>query len=158
MYVWLKLQETRKERVSKIFLFANSMCSPGYTDACSISSMALWRTHNAQSPTVYGYSSDIDKSTYIFPFFITKLIFHQVPVGLPLSFMGYGAVVPGGYGVSYNPTSDDIIFCICRYFWTILIQHNVWTLFPPASIPVLKPAAESLPPRFNNLYRSNKDV
>jgi len=39
----------------------------------------------------------------------------QVPVGLPLSFMGYGAVVPGGYGVSYNPTSDDIIFCICSF-------------------------------------------
>jgi len=39
----------------------------------------------------------------------------QVPVGLPLSFMGYGAVVPGGYGVSYNPTPDEIIFCICSF-------------------------------------------
>jgi len=39
----------------------------------------------------------------------------QVPVALPLSFMGYGAVVPGGYGVSYNPTPDEIIFCICSF-------------------------------------------
>ena len=47
---------------------------------------------------------------------MTPFIFNsQVPVGLPLSFMGYGAVVPGGYGVSYNPTPDEIIFCICRW-------------------------------------------
>jgi len=44
-----------------------------------------------------------------------KEVPNTVPVGLPLSFMGYGAVVPGGYGVSYNPTSDDIIFCICSF-------------------------------------------
>ena len=26
--------------------------------------------------------------------------------------MGYGAVVPDGYGCSYNPQPDSIIFCI----------------------------------------------
>ena len=32
------------------------------------------------------------------------------------SFAGYGAVVPDGYGVSYNPYSDNIIFCIASFF------------------------------------------
>ena len=63
-----------------------------------------------------------------------KLSTSQVPVALPLSFMGeeielsvsftfsycylagYGAVVPDGYGVSYNPYSDNIIFCIASFF------------------------------------------
>jgi len=39
----------------------------------------------------------------------------QVPVGLDPSFMGYGAVVPDGYGVSYNPYPTSIIFCICSF-------------------------------------------
>lgn len=39
----------------------------------------------------------------------------QVPVGLSPSFMGYGAVVPDGYGVSYNPYPDSVIFCICSF-------------------------------------------
>ena len=88
----------------------------------------------------------------------------QVPVGLPLSFMGYGAVVPGGYGVSYNPTSDDIIFCICRYLLYNIkcggskSASNSINIYLPASIPVLKLAAEGSPQRSNNLYRSNKDI
>ena len=39
----------------------------------------------------------------------------QVPISLSPSFMGYGAVVPDGYGVSYNPYPDSIIFCICSF-------------------------------------------
>merc|ERR1711915_336448 len=39
----------------------------------------------------------------------------QVPVALDPSFMGYGAVVPDGYGVSYNPYPASIIFCICSF-------------------------------------------
>jgi hypothetical protein len=30
--------------------------------------------------------------------------------------MGYGAVVPDGYGVSYNLLNDVIIFCVASYF------------------------------------------
>ena len=30
--------------------------------------------------------------------------------------MGYGAVVPDGYGVSYNPYPDSVIFCVCSFF------------------------------------------
>ncbi|XP_050294303.1 choline O-acetyltransferase, partial [Anthonomus grandis grandis] len=33
------------------------------------------------------------------------------------SFMGYGPVEPDGYGASYNPKSDHIIFCISA-FWS----------------------------------------
>ena len=40
----------------------------------------------------------------------------QVPVSLPDSYMGYGAVVPDGYGVSYNLLDDGIIFCVASYF------------------------------------------
>lgn len=29
--------------------------------------------------------------------------------------MGYGPVVPNGYGVSYNPKEDSIIFCIASF-------------------------------------------
>ena len=31
------------------------------------------------------------------------------------SFMGYGPVVPNGYGVSYNIKDDMIIFCISAF-------------------------------------------
>ena len=30
-------------------------------------------------------------------------------------FMGYGPVVPNGYGASYNPKDDSIIFCISSF-------------------------------------------
>ena len=30
--------------------------------------------------------------------------------------LGYGAVVPDGYGVSYNPYSDNVIFCVASFF------------------------------------------
>ncbi|XP_023326826.1 LOW QUALITY PROTEIN: choline O-acetyltransferase-like [Eurytemora carolleeae] len=40
----------------------------------------------------------------------------QVPISLDPAFMGYGAVVPDGYGVSYNPYSSSIIFCICSFY------------------------------------------
>ena len=29
---------------------------------------------------------------------------------------GYGAVVPDGYGVSYNPYPDNVIFCVASFF------------------------------------------
>lgn len=45
-----------------------------------------------------------------------KLSTSQVPIALPKSFMGYGAVVPDGYGVSYNLQNDHIIFAICSFF------------------------------------------
>lgn len=40
----------------------------------------------------------------------------QVPIGLPESYMGYGAVVPDGYGVSYNLQPGHIIFCVSSFF------------------------------------------
>ena len=45
-----------------------------------------------------------------------KLSTSQVPIHLKQSYMGYGAVVPDGYGVSYNLQDDHIIFAICSYF------------------------------------------
>lgn len=33
------------------------------------------------------------------------------------SFMGYGPVEPDGYGASYNPKKDQIIFCLSA-FWS----------------------------------------
>lgn len=29
--------------------------------------------------------------------------------------MGYGPVVPDGYGASYNPRNDQIVFCISAF-------------------------------------------
>ena len=40
----------------------------------------------------------------------------QVPINLPLSYMGYGAVVPDGYGISYNLQDCNIIYAICSFF------------------------------------------
>ena len=40
----------------------------------------------------------------------------QVPISLRDSYMGYGAVVPDGYGCSYNLQSDFAIFCIGSFF------------------------------------------
>lgn len=31
------------------------------------------------------------------------------------TFMGYGPVVPDGYGASYNPRSDSIVFCLSAF-------------------------------------------
>lgn len=45
-----------------------------------------------------------------------KLSTSQVPINLKHSYMGYGAVVPDGYGVSYNLQDDHIIFAICSFF------------------------------------------
>ncbi|XP_023716544.1 choline O-acetyltransferase isoform X2 [Cryptotermes secundus] len=38
----------------------------------------------------------------------------QVPTSSD-SFMGYGPVVPDGYGASYNPHSDTIVFCLSAF-------------------------------------------
>ena len=45
-----------------------------------------------------------------------KLSTSQVAVNLPDSYMGYGAVVPDGYGVSYNLQNDDVTFCVGSFF------------------------------------------
>ena len=44
-----------------------------------------------------------------------KLSTSQVAIGLPQSYMGYGAVVPDGYGVSYNLQDEFVIFCIASF-------------------------------------------
>lgn len=38
----------------------------------------------------------------------------QVPT-LSDSWMGYGPVVPDGYGASYNPHPDYIVFCLSAF-------------------------------------------
>lgn len=40
--------------------------------------------------------------------------FLQVNTSLD-SFMGYGPVVPDGYGTSYNPQAHQIIFCVTAF-------------------------------------------
>ena len=45
-----------------------------------------------------------------------KLSTSQVPIALKESYMGYGAVVPDGYGCSYNLQNDYVIFCIGSFF------------------------------------------
>lgn len=51
----------------------------------------------------------------------SKLIFSWLGLQVTTSklegaFMGYGAVVPDGYGVSYNLLADKIIFCVSSFF------------------------------------------
>ena len=38
----------------------------------------------------------------------------QIPTSTD-SFMCYGAVVPDGYGASYNPHTDSIVFCVSSF-------------------------------------------
>ena len=45
-----------------------------------------------------------------------KLSTSQIPIPLKDSFMGYGAVVPDGYGISYNLQDNHIIYAICSFF------------------------------------------
>ena len=40
----------------------------------------------------------------------------QMTIDLKQSYMGYGAVLPDGYCVSYNLQNDEIIFAICSFF------------------------------------------
>ncbi|XP_047531923.1 choline O-acetyltransferase isoform X3 [Vanessa atalanta] len=44
-----------------------------------------------------------------------KLSTSQVATTTDNTFMGYGAVVPDGYGCSYNPKKDSVIFCISSF-------------------------------------------
>ncbi|CAH0724064.1 unnamed protein product, partial [Brenthis ino] len=44
-----------------------------------------------------------------------KLSTSQVTTTTDGTFMGYGAVVPDGYGCSYNPKKDCVIFCISSF-------------------------------------------
>ncbi|CAK1543739.1 unnamed protein product [Leptosia nina] len=44
-----------------------------------------------------------------------KLSTSQVATTTEGTFMGYGAVVPDGYGCSYNPKKDNVIFCISSF-------------------------------------------
>ncbi|CAH3932355.1 unnamed protein product [Pieris brassicae] len=44
-----------------------------------------------------------------------KLSTSQVATTTEGTFMGYGAVVPDGYGCSYNPKKDHVIFCISSF-------------------------------------------
>ncbi|XP_063826966.1 choline O-acetyltransferase, partial [Ostrinia nubilalis] len=44
-----------------------------------------------------------------------KLSTSQVATTTDGTFMGYGAVVPDGYGCSYNPKKDCVIFCISSF-------------------------------------------
>lgn len=32
------------------------------------------------------------------------------------SFMGYGPVTPKGYGCSYNPYPEEIVFCVSAFY------------------------------------------
>ncbi|XP_059054607.1 choline O-acetyltransferase [Achroia grisella] len=44
-----------------------------------------------------------------------KLSTSQVATTTDGTFMGYGAVVPDGYGCSYNPKKESVIFCISSF-------------------------------------------
>ena len=51
---------------------------------------------------------------YLIRKFEFKLIICQIPTSSD-SYMCYGAVVPNGYGISYNPKNDSITFCIASF-------------------------------------------
>lgn len=40
----------------------------------------------------------------------------QVACSTTDSFMGYGPVTPRGYGCSYNPRSNEIVFCVSAFY------------------------------------------
>ena len=46
----------------------------------------------------------------------SSFLFLKVPINLKDSYMGYGAVVPDGYGVSYNLQDNHVIFAISSFF------------------------------------------
>lgn len=41
--------------------------------------------------------------------------------------MGYGAVVPDGYGASYNPKKDSIVFCLSAFHSSALTSVSRFT-------------------------------
>lgn len=43
------------------------------------------------------------------------LVFRKQLPTKQIQFMGYGAVVPDGYGAAYNPQPDFIIFCLSSF-------------------------------------------
>ena len=45
---------------------------------------------------------------------LNKLTLMQIPT-TSNSFMGYGPVVPDGYGCSYNPQPESVVFCASSF-------------------------------------------
>ena len=45
---------------------------------------------------------------------LNKLTLMQIPTSSN-SFMGYGPVVPDGYGCSYNPQPESVVFCASSF-------------------------------------------
>nr|CAH0108343.1 unnamed protein product [Daphnia galeata] len=64
---------------------------------------------------------NIDTATDVFQDPSFQIVHHfalstsQIPTNNADSFMGYGPVVPDGYGCSYNPQRDCVIFCASAF-------------------------------------------
>jgi len=67
------------------------------------------------------------------------------------SFMCYGAVVPDGYGVSYNPKKDNIVFCIGSFRDCIATDSTKFSEHLYQSLSLMK----ELTLKWNRLRRSS---
>ncbi|XP_067130228.1 uncharacterized protein [Centruroides vittatus] len=63
--------------------------------------------HGLQEPALY-------KTDYYKEFLNFRLATSQLPTKYPIT-VGYGPVVPDGYGCSYNPQERRIVFCISSF-------------------------------------------
>lgn len=54
------------------------------------------------------------------------------------SFMGYGPVVPNGYGASYNPKEDSVIFCISSFYSNETTDTKKFTEYLKDSLNLMK--------------------
>ncbi|XP_050423974.1 choline O-acetyltransferase [Adelges cooleyi] len=54
------------------------------------------------------------------------------------SFMGYGPVVPDGYGVSYNPQNNSIVFCISSFKSAKITNNSAYTAALEQSLSIMQ--------------------
>ncbi|CAH2040065.1 unnamed protein product, partial [Iphiclides podalirius] len=67
-----------------------------------------------------------------------KLSTSQVATTTEGTFMGYGAVVPDGYGCSYNPKKESVIFCIASFCSSAVTSTEAFRLALEEALDTMK--------------------
>ncbi len=73
---------------------------------CHINTLKCVANENGMSDAEFLQDESFRISNYF------QLSTSQIPTSFEGVFMCYGAVVPDGYGCSYNPKPDYILFCL----------------------------------------------
>ncbi|XP_055550959.1 choline O-acetyltransferase isoform X2 [Wyeomyia smithii] len=105
-------------KIANCFLLSTSQV-PAKSPIIRTTSHPQWHLHYVLRVCQQALSQHFEAHFTVFTIFISQLLsflfFPKVACSTN-SFMGYGPVTPHGYGASYNPHPNEIIFCISAFF------------------------------------------